>query len=186
VALFGWPAFWRARMAEAWTALALVVLGLLVYSKFWNWAGDASWGPRFLVTVLPFATLPLAWVPWWSWGGVARRTAVAVAALSLWVQALGVFVPIRPDYAYKWDREQVAVERFLTIGREDNVLVHFLPSYSPLWKHVQGWEGSRTPLRWFPYAIEEGRSITPVGLMLVALLAASGVMLWRSTRWSDG
>jgi hypothetical protein len=186
VALFGWPGLWRARTAEASTALAIVVVGLVTYAKFWNWAGDASWGPRFLVTVLPFATLPLAWVPWSSWGVVARTTAVAIAVLSIWVQMLGVFVPIRPDYAYKWDREQVAVERFLTIGREDNVLVHFLPSYSPLWKHVQGWEGVRTSLRWFPYAADRGRSATPVGLLLVALLGASGAMLWRTAWRSDG
>jgi len=186
VALFGWPGFWRARTAEACTVLAVVTLGLVAYSTFWNWAGDASWGPRFLVTVLPFATLPLAWVPWSRCRMTARCAILAIAALSISVQALGTFVPIRPDYAYKWDREQVAMERVLSIGRDDNVLVHFLPSYSPLWKHLQGFQGLGTSLRWFPYAAEEGRSATPVGLALVALLGASGAMLVRTARRLNG
>ncbi len=186
VALFGWPGFRRARTAEAATAFVIIALGLVTYAKFWNWAGDASWGPRFLVTVLPFATLPIAWAPWASWGMAARGTALAVAALSFWVQALGVFVPIRPDYAYKWDRQQAAVERSLVIGPDDNVLIHFLPSYSPLWKHLEGFEGLRSSLRWFPYALDEGRSATPVGLTLIALLAVSGAMLARSARRLNG
>jgi hypothetical protein len=186
VALFGWTRFWRARTAEACVAFGIVLLGLLTYAKFWNWAGDASWGPRFLVTVLPFAMLPLAWVPWSRSRAAGRAAVLAIAALSVSVQMLGAFVPIRPDYAYKWDRQQVAIERALSIGRDDNVLVHFLPSYSPLWKHLKNFQGSRTSLRWFPYAAEGGRSTTPVGLVLVVLLGASSAMLARAARRLDG
>jgi hypothetical protein len=186
LALFGWPGLWRARRAEAATSLAVVGLALVTYSTFWNWAGDASWGPRFLVTVLPFAVLPLAWVPWARCGVALRTAVVGIVAVSICVQALGTFVPIRPDYAYKWDRRQHTVERFLAIGRDDNVLIHYLPSYSPLWQHVRNWRGFETSLRWFPYHESGGRAATPVGVAAACLLALSAAMLARAARRRGG
>jgi hypothetical protein len=71
--------------------VAYVVIYVLFYSSLSDWEGGRSYGPRYLVPLLPYLCIPLAW--WFAEGG--RRTRVAlIAALSLGVlvQAPGVLV----------------------------------------------------------------------------------------------
>jgi hypothetical protein len=183
VALFGWRQFAAAARVEAVTAGTTVVIGLCMYATFWNWAGDAAWGPRFLVTVLPFAIMPLAWVVWWRPRGLFCAAASLLIAASVAVQLLGTFVPIRADYEYKQDRRHLAVERFLQIGDDPDVLLHYIPSFSPLVRHARDWEGARTSLRWFPYdADRRTRSATVVGLLALLLVVVSGGMILSRLR----
>jgi hypothetical protein len=72
-------------IAAAWIA------GLLLYSRFQHWAGDGSFGPRYLVPLLPLAFLPLAFALAAPSRG-RKALAVMLAALGLWVQIGGVSI----------------------------------------------------------------------------------------------
>lgn len=179
---FGWRRFFSNAKPEAAVAATVIVIALGTYAKFWNWAGDAAWGPRFLVTVLPFALFPVAWLRWPA-GNAARAALVAVVLASAGVQALGVLVPIRQDYAYKHDETHKEVERFLWIGTDHDPLVRYLPSYSPLVRHARALPGGDLSLRWFPYDARKGkRSVTAVGALALLLSLVSGAWLLREVR----
>jgi hypothetical protein len=60
--LAGWPGFVRSRRAEAVLVAALVLIRLAVFARWWAWDGGASWGPRYLVPVVPLLMLPLAFI----------------------------------------------------------------------------------------------------------------------------
>jgi hypothetical protein len=70
------------------------VVVLLFYAQLGNWMGGRSYGPRYLVPVLPVLMLPLAAVHK-SWRPSTRAAAFVVALLSVAVQIPGVLV----DYA---------------------------------------------------------------------------------------
>lgn len=55
--LWGWPRFaaWHRAEAAFVVALALPVIGLFSLYTFWH--GDGSWGPRYLIPILPFLML---------------------------------------------------------------------------------------------------------------------------------
>jgi hypothetical protein len=96
--------------------LAEVAVFTLFYAQLGNWVGGRSYGPRYLVPFLPLICLPLAvWLQ--NSGGVRKRVAVGLAALSLFVQVPGVLVdfatvrvahaqlsnvPGRPGDAWSW------------------------------------------------------------------------------------
>jgi hypothetical protein len=95
VALLGIPRMIRRDWETALLSLGVVAAYLLVYARWFMWWGGWSWGPRFLVPVLPFLSLFLAPVldyvldspRLWLKGLLA-----ALALLSLGVQILGVAV----------------------------------------------------------------------------------------------
>ena len=49
-----------ARASTAYAALLACGVALLVYGRFQHWAGDGSFGPRYLVPILPLAFVPVA------------------------------------------------------------------------------------------------------------------------------
>jgi hypothetical protein len=99
-ALFGIPALLRRDMPTALLSLGVIAVYPLLYGRWYMWWGGWSWGPRFLVPVLPFLSLFLApvvdWVlrpsRWW-----AQALLAVLALLSLLVQVLGVTVDFN-DY----------------------------------------------------------------------------------------
>jgi hypothetical protein len=43
-----------------WAVVATWALGLGLFGRFQHWGGDGSWGPRYLVPLLPLAAIPVA------------------------------------------------------------------------------------------------------------------------------
>jgi len=104
---------------------ALNVLVFLVFtSGMHQWDGGESYGPRYLVPMLPFVTLPVA--RWLGPGArrSARRLVLALAAAGVAVQVPGVavdfnkaqlaFARSRPDYSialtrYTWEGAPLAL-----------------------------------------------------------------------------
>jgi 4-amino-4-deoxy-L-arabinose transferase-like glycosyltransferase len=92
-AILGWIPFFRKHRTEALLVAAVVLSNVAFYASWFLWWAGHAWGPRFLVTVLPFAALPLAGAfqaatrRRWLWAGLA-----ALALASLAVQVLGVAV----------------------------------------------------------------------------------------------
>ena len=88
------PAAIRRLGAPAWgIALALAAM-TLVYASFEHWAGDGSWGPRYLVPLVPLAlTLVVAAQAQEPWGGVGRKVVTgALAAAGLLVTLGGASI----------------------------------------------------------------------------------------------
>ena len=95
VTLFGVIAMgslWRRDRATAVVFCGVVGVFFLFYASLEYWDADRSYGPRYLVAILPFLCLPL--VTWFDQPrtDVCRRALVVAAALSLLVQAPGVLV----------------------------------------------------------------------------------------------
>jgi hypothetical protein len=105
LALSGAVWFWRSRLAEARAVLVfcagIAAIYVLLYGKWYMWHGGYSWGPRFIVPLMPFLALLAA--PAWDaavlqgrWAGaVGRFVVAALVALSVAVQWLGMLVPFR-------------------------------------------------------------------------------------------
>ncbi|HTO91263.1 MAG TPA: hypothetical protein VMJ70_09045 [Candidatus Sulfotelmatobacter sp.] len=106
------------------------IVGLLIYSRFEHWAGDGSFGPRYLVPLLPLAFVAVAF----ALDGASRamkRWAWVLAALGLAVQIGGVFIYFGAqmreagDYPYRLPLED---PRFMSDS-------HFNPRFSPIAGH---------------------------------------------------
>ncbi len=93
-ALFGLRSFFsfskKSLRAETLFILILVAVYLLFYSFFWNWEGDWTWGPRYLMPAIPFVGLWAA--PLFEKFSPLRRQGFYLSiCAALVVNALGIF-----------------------------------------------------------------------------------------------
>ncbi len=90
--------FWRSDRRIFWLNGGLVVIYVLLYGKWYMWHGGYSWGPRFLVPLMPFLGL-FAGAGWKElvaqsrWGAWGRVGSYALFVISIFVQWLGMLVP---------------------------------------------------------------------------------------------
>jgi len=117
-----------------WGALLATALALALYSRFQHWAGDGSFGPRYLVPLLPLALLAVA-----PWLAAARhaiprgrlRLALVALVLGAAVNAGGVAIYFGAqmreagDYPYTLPLDH---PRFMSDS-------HFNPRFSPIAGH---------------------------------------------------
>lgn len=90
--VIAWPGFLRRHQAEGRLLLAITLILVGLFGKWWMWWGGFAWGPRFLVPLAPIFVLVLA--PWLD-RPHRRRTWAAfglLAGLSVIVQLLAVSV----------------------------------------------------------------------------------------------
>ncbi len=167
-ALAAWPAFFKRHRSEALLAAAVVIVNIVFYAPWYLWWGGHGWGPRFLVTILPFAALPLAEAL-----EAARRHrpvavgVIALAAASIAVQLLGVAVN------FNLYLEEIYAELGLY-----HPATLFDPAYSPLLRQIAYVQPENLDLAW-----ARGGSIDwaalGVGLGLVLLSAAALWAAWK-------
>ena len=209
----------RARWSEltpagraAWGASLLWVAGLALYCRFQHWAGDGSFGPRYLVPLLPPAFLLVTFALHRA-SRALRRAALAlgVAGLLVTLGGVGIYFGAQMreagDYPYTLPLED---PRFMSDS-------HFNPRYSPIaghWamlarnleEHLQGVmprisgtiaPGARLGLSpddqaallhgldfWWLYALYAGTPARPVLAGLLLLIALSGFALaWLLAAW---
>jgi len=96
LAIPGWWLVARRRPAAA-ALLATVCLAVLgVSATFYMWWGGGSWGPRFLIPILPLALVPAAELGLRSArrAGWRRSVSALVLAAGAWVAVLPALVPI--------------------------------------------------------------------------------------------
>lgn len=209
----------RARWGEltpagraAWGALALWVAGLALYCRFQHWAGDGSFGPRYLVPLLPAGMLLVAFALHRA-SRALRRGAVALGLAGLLVTLGGVGI-------YFGAQMREAGDYPYTLALEDPRFMsdsHFNPRFSPIaghWsllvrnvgEHVRGGRPRLTGVGapdarlglgaadqaallhgldfWWLYALYAGM---PAGLVLGAALALAVLTLaalaWLAAAW---
>jgi len=133
LAIPGALAMRRAGATPAWALLAITIawaFALVLYGTFEHWAGDGSFGPRYLVPLLPLGFLPVAWfmARGRSW---RRGLAILLATLGLAVQVGGVAIyfgaQMREAGDYPYTRA-LNDPRFMHES-------HFVPAHSPILGH---------------------------------------------------
>jgi hypothetical protein len=163
-ALAAWPAFFRRNRPEALLVAAVVLSNLAFYASWFLWWAGHAWGPRFLVTLLPFAVLPLAS----ALEVAARRRVLAVglgllAIASVAIQLLGLAV----------DFDLYLEEIYTQLGLYHPATL-FDPVFSPLLRQVSYLSLENLDLAW-----ARGGSINwPALLVGLLVVVISGLALW--------
>ncbi|MFC2036844.1 phospholipid carrier-dependent glycosyltransferase [Chloroflexota bacterium] len=167
-ALAAWPAFFRRHRAEALLVAAVVLSNLAFYAPWYLWWAGHGWGPRFLVTILPFAILPLA--P--ALEAALRHRLLAIglailAGLSVAVQLLGVAV----------DFNLYLEEIYAELGLYHPATL-FDPALSPLWRQMAYIRLENLDLAW-----ARGGTFDWVAFLIgLGLVCSSGLALWAAWR----
>lgn len=114
----------------AFALLAAWAVGLFLYGRFQHWGGDGSWGPRYLVPLLPLAFLAVGFALEGA-SRVRRRLAWALAALGFVVTLGGVGI-------YFGAQMREAGDYPYTLALEDPHFMeasHWNPRYTPIAGH---------------------------------------------------
>ena len=103
--LFALAGLWRRDRATAGLLGGNIAALTLFYAAQLYWDADRSYGPRYLVVILPFLCLPL--VAWFDLprSATARRVLMGVVVISVLAQAPGVLVDFskagyRPEHSH--------------------------------------------------------------------------------------
>jgi hypothetical protein len=96
LSLILWPRFRRVRPALAEFLALTWITALPFYGMWWAWDGGWSWGPRFLVPLIPLSCLPLMMLPE---KRVWRGIAAALILAGIVIQAAAVLTDLTPHYA---------------------------------------------------------------------------------------
>jgi hypothetical protein len=89
LAPLGYLRFLRSWRGEAILVAVLAMSRILFFARWWDFDGH-SWGPRFLVPLLPLLLIPLAFA---RFGPVIRVAAALLVSAGFLIQTLGVLVP---------------------------------------------------------------------------------------------
>ena len=114
----------------AWAAVATWTAALVQFGTFQHWAGDGSWGPRYLVPLLPLAFLAVAF---------ALTAATRVRRRLAWVLGLAGLVVTLGGVGIHYGAEMRAVGDYpYTLALDDPHFMeasHFNPRFSPIAVH---------------------------------------------------
>ena len=127
-----WPRFRRAYPALGGFLALAWITALPFYGMWWAWDGGWSWGPRFVVPLIPLSCLPLTMLPQErAWRGIAA----ALIVCGIVIQAAAVLTDLTPHYAALTDTpapyydlrlmpQVVAVRRVLNGRTEPLAMFH--------------------------------------------------------------
>ena len=124
-----------ARAVAAAGALLAIGLALVLYGRFQHWAGDGSFGPRYLVPVLPLAFLPVTF----ALNNPGDRRTRRDARIAAWVLGvLGFAVTLGGVGIYFGAEMREAGDYPYTLPLDDPHFMessHFNPRFSPILGH---------------------------------------------------
>jgi hypothetical protein len=127
-ALAGWPIFFKRRKLEATAALLIGFVLLLMNSMFTNWSGESSYGPRYLLPILPLLSIPfIHYLDWLA--GLSRKPpkyflAGATAVALIYSTVLQVSVNTWPFF-FSYELRDLLEDK-----RRDNPALVYLRSHS--------------------------------------------------------
>ncbi|NWJ45380.1 MAG: phospholipid carrier-dependent glycosyltransferase [Chloroflexi bacterium] len=110
---------------EAYFFGAIILITLVYYAAWWAWYGGFSWGPRFMVPVLPFAIIFL--------GALLENSRKWVAVLFVGLFPLAIFVQML-GVTVNFNTHLGNITHYLP-GWDANYI--FIPAYSPIRAHFE-------------------------------------------------
>ncbi len=113
-----------------WAIVAAWTVGLVLYGRFQHWGGDGSWGPRYLVPLLPLAAVAVAFTLEGA-SRLRRRIAWILGTLGLLVTLGGVGI-------YFGAQMREAGDFPYTVALDDPHFMeasHWNPRYTPIAGH---------------------------------------------------
>jgi hypothetical protein len=172
VAAAGLWAIWRHRRDDAAAALFLalhVAIFLPLFARLGQWDGGESYGPRYLVPLLPFVTLPVArWLRPGAGSG-ARAVVLALGLAGVAVQLPGVlmdfnkvqlaFARSRPDYSialtrYTWEGAPLALNARAAVRAVPENLRYLTGAAEPPAVGAAGDESNRDFAQQFGFSLD--------------------------------
>jgi hypothetical protein len=141
LAVFCLRSFIRYRRNEALLFLGIGVLFVLFHSRWWSWAGDWAWGPRFFLIITPYVIFPCGMLleKWKGRRRLHRCLALTLILFSVGIQFLGVAVH---PFSYIEVRGRVLDQ---LVPMDTDVLTYWrfysesaLAQFSPLFSHIAG------------------------------------------------
>lgn len=173
LALPGGIRFWRRDRAMASAVAALLVGYLTLYGRWWAWDGGWSWGPRFLVPVIPFLLLISGGVLGYPSG---RRAALGLGVLGFLIELPGILIDHNAFHSWLFGNR----------GYSYIPRVWFQPELSPI---LGQWHFLLRGTGWAPALHRlEAQGIAPSVAwgMRIGILILSGFGLWGVTQGRRG
>ncbi|MDQ5825742.1 MAG: hypothetical protein M3441_16230 [Chloroflexota bacterium] len=137
--LAGFYLLFRQRRAEALLFAALAASFLVIYSFNTSWHGGATWGPRYLLPVLPFLVIPVGTLAQALWsarhstkGQVGLALVGSLVAAGALVQVAAISVDPINYYMRAFERRPLTMEGGPAYLQE----IHFDPAFSPVTGHL--------------------------------------------------
>lgn len=137
--LAGLYLLFRERRAEALLSAALPAVFVAVYSFNMSWHGGASWGPRYLLPVLPFLIVPVGTFVQRLWaarreikGQVGLLLVGNLLAAGVLVQVAAISVDPVDYYLRMLDQHGLTLAGGPAFLQE----IHFDPTLSPITGHL--------------------------------------------------
>ncbi len=122
--------FFKKFREEALLLYALIIANVLLYAKYVAWGGDGSWGPRYLVAILPLLIVPL--------GIFLDAATQSVKRIAFLLAVIGVLVQCGGVSIYFGNYLRSIGEYPYTKQFEDAEFMersHFNPAFSPITGH---------------------------------------------------
>jgi len=178
---WGWGWFRQHARWLFWIIIATCVSYILLYGKWYMWHGGYSWGPRFLVPIVPFCALLVG--PAWDrmmaarQGGLPMRVgAWLLLALSIIVQWLGLLAPfgLVQDWLAAVVTPLFAPETFTQVA------------YSPLVNQWRYLTAEHIHLAWWRATLTTGTiDWQGIALPIVGILVSLAALLGYSRKRGD-
>jgi hypothetical protein len=129
-------AFSKLYRFEALTGVLIFLISLVIHAKLFCWAADGSWGPRYLIPVIPFLIMFI---------GIKIDKAFNVHnRISMWFTGflilIGLIIQIGGLSVYLGSYHRYLGEYPYTTSFTDPEFLyksHFIPNYSPVTGHWQ-------------------------------------------------
>ncbi|HET9847797.1 MAG TPA: hypothetical protein VFR68_04490, partial [Candidatus Dormibacteraeota bacterium] len=183
LAPFGVRALYRHRPSVAMLLSSLILIRLLFYALWNGWDGGSTWGPRFLVPVLPLLFVLIAFVPARRW---LPAIVIPLAALSIAVEVVGQLVPYGMYFgrvANQLSQSPAVVQACgsCTLHRRMEIVnqsIDFDPRYAPLVGQIDMLRRGMIDPLW--------AHLLPVVPVMLLVLAVVYVRLRRQAALVDG
>jgi hypothetical protein len=166
LALFTFSGFYRKFRLEAVLFLSITAIYLVLYSAFGYWHGGWSWGPRYLLPIMPLLVIPLGYFL----GSKPRMIFVMLlAVLGIGMQILGVAVNY--DYVY-WD--------WIRMNLSPQNAFLFVPDISAIPTHLRALLAGRHIDLWLLTVYKQfGISVFLLTVSVPLLMAAGSFVLLK-------
>jgi hypothetical protein len=166
-----------ARRFPAFTSMlvGIIVLHLLVFGTWIAWWGAWSWGPRFLVPLVPFLSLALAEGIATSRSRALRAAALGLGALSIAIQILGIAVD-----------QDVYIPTLFPLNPLPDTLTIWDLRYQPIVHQIPYLSRAWLDFAWIERSGPNAVNVTALGTALAAVVIAlfGGAIVWRARTWS--